>query len=126
MLLLGGGVTMAYEMKAKMRPGDKLTVVNLGPSYSFVPSNPWVAVGWRKPEEITVGRQILGDIAAGRVRSVVDYGLSTLNIISCPSCSRVENDLPRPGLAVASFLLDLDHVESRRLQQDPRIRRSIG
>jgi (E)-4-hydroxy-3-methylbut-2-enyl-diphosphate synthase len=46
----------------------------------------------RKPEEIAAGRQILDDIAAGRVRSVVDYGLSTLNIISCPSCSRVENE----------------------------------
>ncbi len=45
----------------------------------------------RKPEEIAAGRQILADIVAGRVRSVVDYGLSTLNIISCPSCSRVEN-----------------------------------
>lgn len=46
----------------------------------------------RKPEEIAAGRQILADIAAGRVRSVVDYGLSTMNIISCPSCSRVENE----------------------------------
>ncbi len=46
----------------------------------------------RKAEEIEAGRQILADIAAGRVRSVVDYGLSTLNIISCPSCSRVENE----------------------------------
>jgi (E)-4-hydroxy-3-methylbut-2-enyl-diphosphate synthase len=46
----------------------------------------------RKPEEIDAGRKILDDIAAGRVRSVVDYGLSTLNIISCPSCSRVENE----------------------------------
>lgn len=46
----------------------------------------------RKPEEIEAGRAILADIAAGRVRSVVDYGLSTLNIISCPSCSRVENE----------------------------------
>jgi (E)-4-hydroxy-3-methylbut-2-enyl-diphosphate synthase len=46
----------------------------------------------RKPEEIAAGRNILADIALGRVRSVVDYGLSTLNIISCPSCSRVENE----------------------------------
>ena len=45
----------------------------------------------RKGEEIDAGRAILADIAAGRVRSVVDYGLPTLNIISCPSCSRVEN-----------------------------------
>jgi len=46
----------------------------------------------RKGEEIDAGRQILADIAAGRVRSVVDYGLDELNIISCPSCSRVENE----------------------------------
>ena len=46
----------------------------------------------RKGEEIAAGRQILSDIAAGRVRSVVDFGLGTLNIISCPSCSRVENE----------------------------------
>ena len=46
----------------------------------------------RKSEEIVAGRKILDDIANGRVRSVVDYGLKTLNIISCPSCSRVENE----------------------------------
>jgi (E)-4-hydroxy-3-methylbut-2-enyl-diphosphate synthase len=46
----------------------------------------------RKAEEVTVGRQILADLEAGRVLSVVDYGRSGLNIISCPSCSRVENE----------------------------------
>ena len=52
----------------------------------------WLPGADRKGEEIAAGRQILSDIAAGRVRSVVDYGLDTLNIISCPSCSRVENE----------------------------------
>jgi len=46
----------------------------------------------RKPEEIRAGREILADIAAGRLRTVVDFGRDTLNIISCPSCSRVENE----------------------------------
>ena len=46
----------------------------------------------RKPEEIEAGRQILADIAAGRVRSVVAFNPNALNIISCPSCSRVENE----------------------------------
>jgi (E)-4-hydroxy-3-methylbut-2-enyl-diphosphate synthase len=46
----------------------------------------------RKQEEIAAGKQILSDIATGRVRSVVDFGLKSLNIISCPSCSRVENE----------------------------------
>jgi len=46
----------------------------------------------RKPEEIEAGRQILADIAAGRVRSVVNLNSDSLNIISCPSCSRVQNE----------------------------------
>ena len=46
----------------------------------------------RKIEEIEAGRQILKDIAAGRVRTVVDFEIDTLNIIACPSCSRVENE----------------------------------
>ncbi len=46
----------------------------------------------RKYEEIVAGKQILNDIANGRVRSVVTFNTDTLNIISCPSCSRVENE----------------------------------
>ena len=46
----------------------------------------------RKGEEIEAGRSILDDISNGRVRSVVDFGIDKLNIISCPSCSRVENE----------------------------------
>lgn len=46
----------------------------------------------RKGEEIEAGRGILDDIAAGRVRSVVRFDPDKLNIISCPSCSRVENE----------------------------------
>lgn len=46
----------------------------------------------RKGEEIAAGRSILNDIKNGRVRSVVDFGGDRLNIISCPSCSRVENE----------------------------------
>jgi sulfide:quinone oxidoreductase len=49
-----GGIIMAYEMKRKLRRDDRLTVVNLGSTYSFVPSNPWVAVGWRRPEDISL------------------------------------------------------------------------
>ena len=45
-----------------------------------------------KGEEIRAGRDILGDIEAGRFRSVPEFLDSGLNIISCPSCSRVENE----------------------------------
>jgi len=46
----------------------------------------------RKKEEIVAGRRILDDIAAGRFRSVPVFESKSLNIISCPSCSRVENE----------------------------------
>jgi (E)-4-hydroxy-3-methylbut-2-enyl-diphosphate synthase len=46
----------------------------------------------RKIEEIQAGRQIIDDIYAGRLRSVVAIDPNALNIISCPSCSRVENE----------------------------------
>lgn len=46
----------------------------------------------RKIEEIAAGREIVDDIYAGRLRSVVALNPHALNIISCPSCSRVENE----------------------------------
>jgi (E)-4-hydroxy-3-methylbut-2-enyl-diphosphate synthase len=70
---------IAFEQLISRGIGDTLRVS------LTVPNN-------RKGEEIAAGRKILEDIANGRVRSVVDYGLPTLNIISCPSCSRVENE----------------------------------
>ena len=45
----------------------------------------------RKHEEVTVGHKIIEDVAAGRFISVPEFGAG-LNIISCPSCSRVENE----------------------------------
>lgn len=44
---------------------------------------------WR---EVEVGRQIIADVEAGRFRSVPKFLEGGLNIISCPSCSRVENE----------------------------------
>jgi len=46
----------------------------------------------RKGDEVVVGHQILDDIASGRFRSVPRFEHKGLNIISCPSCSRVENE----------------------------------
>ncbi len=45
----------------------------------------------RKHEEVVVGHKIIEDVEAGRFISVPDFGKG-LNIISCPSCSRVENE----------------------------------
>jgi (E)-4-hydroxy-3-methylbut-2-enyl-diphosphate synthase len=46
----------------------------------------------KKSMEIEAGMQIIDDIYNGRLRSVVALDPTKLNIISCPSCSRVENE----------------------------------
>ena len=45
----------------------------------------------KKSEEIRVGQQIIDDIAAGRFWDE-KFHTDGFNIISCPSCSRVENE----------------------------------
>lgn len=49
-----GGMSAAYELREKLGSGHEVTVVGEGGQFSFTPSNPWVAVGWRKPQEIQV------------------------------------------------------------------------
>jgi len=46
----------------------------------------------RKHEEVEAGRRILADIAAGRLLGPQGFLAAGLNIISCPSCSRVQNE----------------------------------
>ena len=43
-----GGTLMTYQLLEQLRPGDRLTLIGQEARYHFVPSNPWVAVGWRK------------------------------------------------------------------------------
>jgi sulfide:quinone oxidoreductase len=49
-----GGTTMAYELRDLLGAEHRVSVVNKGSEYSFVPSNPWVAVGWRDRHEVTI------------------------------------------------------------------------
>jgi sulfide:quinone oxidoreductase len=56
-VVLGAGLSgtlMAYELVPHLRPDDRLTVVTDAPRYHFVPSNPWVAIGWRERASIEV------------------------------------------------------------------------
>jgi len=49
-----GGSLVAYELAPVMRPGDQLILIGREPRYHFVPSNPWVAAGWRERDEIEI------------------------------------------------------------------------
>ena len=47
-----GGMPAAYEMRATLGKEHKVTMVSALDYFQFVPSNPWVAVGWRKREDV--------------------------------------------------------------------------
>lgn len=49
-----GGMPAAYEMKAAVGNKHEVTVINEKEDFQFVPSNPWVAVGWRERKEISI------------------------------------------------------------------------
>lgn len=49
-----GGMPAAYEMKAAVGKQHEVTVINEKKDFQFVPSNPWVAVGWRERKDISI------------------------------------------------------------------------
>ncbi|WP_138381105.1 NAD(P)/FAD-dependent oxidoreductase [Luteithermobacter gelatinilyticus] len=48
-----GGVPAAYEIREMLGREHEVLLINESPKFKFVPSNPWVAVGWRKAEDIS-------------------------------------------------------------------------
>lgn len=49
-----GGMPAAYELREVLGDEHDITVVNANDFFQFVPSNPWLAVGWRTREQITL------------------------------------------------------------------------
>jgi len=48
-----GGMPAAYEACEALGKDHKITVINATEDFQFVPSNPWLSVGWRKRTDIT-------------------------------------------------------------------------
>ena len=49
-----GGTIAAYEINGAVGNRAEILMISDSDTYSFVPSNPWVAVRWREPEAIQV------------------------------------------------------------------------
>ncbi|MGB8362916.1 MAG: NAD(P)/FAD-dependent oxidoreductase [Rhizomicrobium sp.] len=49
-----GGTLMAYELLPLIRRRDRLTLIGQDKRYHFVPSNPWVAIGWRARKTVEI------------------------------------------------------------------------
>ena len=56
-LVLGaglGGLPAAYELRRALAGEHTVTLINAADHFQFTPSNPWVAVGWRTPQQVSV------------------------------------------------------------------------
>ncbi len=49
-----GGISQVYELRKALGREHEIVLVGDSDRFEFTPSNPWVAVGWRKPKQITV------------------------------------------------------------------------
>ena len=79
-----GGMPAAYELREKLPPAHRITVVNPVDFFQFTPSNPWVAVGWRERSVVTLPiapaleRKGIGFIA--KAVSAIDAAASRLTL----------------------------------------------
>lgn len=48
-----GGLPFAYDIKKTLGKNHEVTVISNNPNFNFIPSNPWVAVGWRSADDIS-------------------------------------------------------------------------
>ncbi len=79
-----GGMPAAYELREALDRSHRITVINALPDFQFVPSNPWVAVGWRDREQVSfpIGPHLKKkniDFIAQRVQRI-DAADSTLEL----------------------------------------------
>ncbi len=54
-VVLGAGIAgmpAAYALKSRLGPNDEVTVISDKDYFHFVPSNPWIAMGWRERSDI--------------------------------------------------------------------------
>ncbi|WP_213271391.1 FAD/NAD(P)-binding oxidoreductase [Hyphomonas sp.] len=90
-----GGVIAAYEIRSAVRREDDVTVINETDFYQFVPSNPWVLVGWRDREDIIV--DLVAPMKKRRIELVVG------------KAEKVEPDAKRVRMGDGTFV-DYDYL----------------
>ncbi len=79
-----GGTPAAYELRERLPKNHRVTLVNATDYFQFVPSNPWLAVGWRERAQITVpigpclARKDIGFVA--KAVTQIDAGANRLTL----------------------------------------------
>ncbi|MFT6896430.1 MAG: sulfide:quinone oxidoreductase [Paraglaciecola sp.] len=88
-----GGLPAAYEARELLGESHQITLINESRDFRFVPSNPWIAVGWRGPQQVSFD---LHDILSRKniefVAQRVEIITATENNVTLADGSKVEYD----------------------------------
>ncbi|MBQ0944923.1 FAD-dependent oxidoreductase [Ideonella sp. 4Y16] len=71
-----GGMPAAYELRELLPKEHQITVVSAVSYFQFVPSNPWVAVGWRQRDDIVLE---IGPLLARKGIAFVPQAVTTID-----------------------------------------------
>jgi sulfide:quinone oxidoreductase len=52
-----GGIPAAFDLRKHIAKTHRVTLISPRPYFEFTPSNPWIAVGWRTPQQVRVTMQ---------------------------------------------------------------------
>jgi sulfide:quinone oxidoreductase len=80
-----GGIPAAFELRKHLPKQHRVTLIGERPYFEFTPSNPWVAVGWRKPADTRV--DLAGPLEAKGVQWI------------CESVTKIDAEANRVTLA---------------------------
>jgi sulfide:quinone oxidoreductase len=74
-----GGMPAAYELRETLGAEHRITVVSALSYFQFVPSNPWIAVGWRQRDEVVL------EVAPLLARKNIDFIAQPVTAIDAPA-----------------------------------------
>jgi sulfide:quinone oxidoreductase len=126
-----GGMPMAFEMKEMARKDDRVILISDKDYFHFVPSNPWIAVDWRKREGITV--PLAGTLKKRKIELIVARVIRIIpeqNVLALDNGQTVNYDHlilstgPRlafdeiPGLGPEGYTQSICHVDHAEVARD--------
>ncbi|HBB67072.1 MAG TPA: sulfide:quinone reductase [Elusimicrobia bacterium] len=94
-----GGLTAAFELKRLLGAKAEVTVVSDDDRFVFMPSLPWLIMGWRKPEDITLD---LGGILGPKGINFVHEAAREVNAEASKVITAGNKELPYDFLVIST------------------------
>ena len=94
-----GGLTVALELKRLLGKNAEVTVVSDDDRFVFLPSLPWLIMGWRRPEDITLK---VSDILRPRGITFVHEAAKRVDGDSSKVITAVGTELPYDHLVIST------------------------